>query len=80
MTMQINVDPAALTQEQREAVAGFILAYPGRFLVGSDTWVNARWQYYGDLMQVYRAWLGALPPKVARQVAWGNGAALFGLE
>ena len=57
-----------------------ILAYPGRFLLGSDTWVNARWQYYGDLMQVYRAWLGALPPTVARQVAWGNGAALFGLE
>jgi len=30
MTMQINVDPAALTQEQREAVAGFILAYPAK--------------------------------------------------
>ena len=29
MTMQISVDPAALSQEQREAVAGFILAYPG---------------------------------------------------
>ena len=30
MTMQISVDPAALSQEQREAVAGFILAYPGK--------------------------------------------------
>ncbi len=29
MSMQISVDPAALSQEQREAVAGFILAYPG---------------------------------------------------
>ena len=28
MSMQINVNPADLTQEQREAVAGFILAYP----------------------------------------------------
>jgi hypothetical protein len=28
MSMQIHVDPAGLTQEQREAVAGFILAYP----------------------------------------------------
>ncbi len=28
MSMQINVDPAGLTQAQREAVAGFILAYP----------------------------------------------------
>jgi hypothetical protein len=26
--MQIHVDPSGLTQEQREAVAGFILAYP----------------------------------------------------
>jgi len=35
MTMQINVDPAALTQEQREAVAGFILAYPGKACAGT---------------------------------------------
>lgn len=35
MSMQINVDPAGLTQEQREAVAGFILAYPGRACAGS---------------------------------------------
>ena len=30
MSMQINIDPAGLTQEQREAVAGFILAYPSK--------------------------------------------------
>ena len=35
MSMQINVDPAALTQEQREAVAGFILAYPGKTCAGT---------------------------------------------
>jgi len=57
-----------------------MLAYPNRFLLGSDTWVNARWQYYGDLMQSYRDWLGDLPPAVAKQIAWGNGARLFGLE
>ena len=34
MSMQINVDPAGLTQEQREAVAGFILAYPGKACAG----------------------------------------------
>ena len=33
--MHINVDPAGLTQEQREAVAGFILAYPGKACAGS---------------------------------------------
>lgn len=57
-----------------------LLAYPNRFLLGSDTWINPRWLYYGELMQTYRAWLGDLPPAVARQVAWGNGTRLFGLE
>ena len=35
MSMQINVDPAALSQEQREAVAGFILAYPAKACAGT---------------------------------------------
>jgi hypothetical protein len=57
-----------------------ILKYPGRFLVGSDTWVNQRWQYYEDTMKGYRTWLGDLPADVARRVAWENGAAMFGLK
>lgn len=52
---------------------------PERFLVGSDTWNNARWDDYEGLMQQARRWLGDLPPAVARRVAWDNGAALFGL-
>jgi hypothetical protein len=56
-----------------------LLDFPDRFVIGSDTWVNQRWQYYEALMQEYRSWLGDLPPAVARQVAWGNAAALFGL-
>ncbi len=54
-----------------------LLKYPTRFLIGSDTWVNQRWQYYGDTMQGYRAWLGELPADVARNIAWNNGARLF---
>lgn len=57
-----------------------LLDYPTRFLLGSDTWVNQRWQYYGETFSEYRAWLGDLPPDVARNIAWGNGARLFGLE
>lgn len=52
---------------------------PERFLVGSDTWVNGRWDDYEALMQQARRWLGDLPPAVARRVGWENGAALFGL-
>jgi predicted TIM-barrel fold metal-dependent hydrolase len=56
-----------------------LIAYPDRFLLGSDTWVNQRWQYYGETFAEYRAWLGDLPPAVARKIAWDNGARLFGL-
>jgi len=56
-----------------------LLKYPDRFMIGSDTWVNQRWQYYGELMQGYRTWLGGLPADVARRIAWDNGAKLFGV-
>ncbi|MBX3621329.1 MAG: amidohydrolase family protein [Rhizobacter sp.] len=52
---------------------------PERFMVGSDTWVNARWGEYEDLMRQARRWLGDLPPEAARRIAWGNGAEMFGL-
>jgi len=54
-------------------------AMPERFLVGSDTWINGRWDQYESLMQQARRWLGDLPPAAARQIAWENGAALFGV-
>lgn len=54
--------------------------HPTRFLVGSDTWVNARWETYSALMGGYREWLAQLPREVAERVAWRNGAELFALE
>ena len=56
-----------------------ILRFPERFLVGSDTWVNQRWLYYDELMKGYRAWLGDLPPDLARKIAWGNAAGIYGV-
>jgi hypothetical protein len=56
-----------------------LLKYPTRFVVGSDTWINQRWQHYESLMQGYRTWLGGLPADVACKIAWDNGAALFGV-
>lgn len=55
-------------------------AQPERFLVGSDTWVNARWAGYEGLMSDARRWLADLPEAAARRIAWENGAALFGLS
>ena len=57
-----------------------LLKYPDRFVVGSDTWVNQRWQHYEAQMRDYRTWLGGLPASVAQRVAWGNAAALLGVE
>ena len=57
-----------------------LLKYPARFMIGSDTWVNQRWQYYEELMNGYRTWLGDLPPDVARKIGWSNGADLFGVK
>jgi hypothetical protein len=54
--------------------------YPTRFLLGSDTWVNGRWESYDSIMQDYRRWLGDLPADLANHIGWGNGAALFGLK
>ncbi len=52
---------------------------PQRFMVGSDTWINARWQAYESTMAHYRSWLGELPPETASAIAWSNGAKLFDL-
>ena len=53
--------------------------FPDRFVLGSDIWVNARWDEYEALMRAARLWLGDLPPATAQRIAWGNAAALFGL-
>lgn len=57
-----------------------MLKFPHRFMIGSDTWVNGRWEQYEDIMRGYRAWLGDLPAEVARRIAWDNGAQVFGVK
>ena len=71
----LTCEGGKLCPEWRE----LLLKFPGRFLIGSDTWVNQRWSDYDGLMKGYRTWLGELPPETARRIAWGNGAQLFGL-
>jgi hypothetical protein len=71
----LSADNGTLAAAWREA----FVALPERFLIGSDTWINARWQHYEALMDAYRGWLGELPREVAQRIGWGNGAALFKL-
>jgi predicted TIM-barrel fold metal-dependent hydrolase len=56
-----------------------MLAMPARFVVGSDTWINPRWDDYETLMRQARRWLGELPAPVAERIGWENAAALFAL-
>lgn len=53
--------------------------FPTRFMIGSDTWINARWSAYEELMQAARLWLGDLPAATAQRIAWRNAAELFGV-
>ncbi len=57
---------------------GLFASHSERFLLGSDTWINERWESYGTIMKNYRGWLGQLSPEQARRIASGNAERLFG--
>ena len=69
-------DSATLSAEWKALFA----RHPSRFVLGSDTWVNERWASYPEIMGGYRRLLGELPREIAAQIAWGNAAALFGMD
>lgn len=52
--------------------------YSERFLLGSDTWIDARWDDYAAIIDGYRAWLAQLSPAAAANLAHRNGERLFG--
>ena len=53
-------------------------AHSGRFVIGSDTWINERWFSYDGIIKTYRDWLAQLPDDQARRIAHGNAERLFG--
>lgn len=57
---------------------GVMRRHPDRFLLGSDTWSDSRWDGYGVIIAGYRRWLGQLPEDAARMIASGNAERLFG--
>lgn len=63
-----QVDPA-----WREA----FMAFPDRFLLGTDTFTPERWHYVVEHANSARRWLADLPPAVAERIAYKNGEALF---
>ncbi len=61
-----------------EAWRALFLRHPDRFMIGTDTYVNGRWDTYGALVEEHRRWLAQLPGAVARAIAYGNAVARFG--
>ena len=55
-----------------------ITALRDRLMIGSDTWVNNRWDRYADIMALNRRWLSKLPRSVAGKIAYKNAEELFG--
>lgn len=53
------------------------LAFPDRFVVGTDTFTPERWHYIGEHARQTRTWLAALPAEIAERIAFRNGEALF---
>ncbi|MEF7617187.1 amidohydrolase family protein [Aquincola sp. MAHUQ-54] len=70
-----------LTEQGRLSPAWreLLTAYPDRFAIGSDTWINPRWSAYEVLMREAREWLGDLPPDIAHRIGWANAAEWFGM-
>ena len=54
------------------------LAFPDRFVVGTDSYTPERWPYVVEHANWSRAWLKDLPPEVAERIAYKNGDAVFG--
>ena len=54
-------------------------AFPERFMVGTDTWVNGRWDNYAQLVATNRRWLSLFPRELAERFAYKNAEALFGI-
>ena len=53
------------------------LKHSDRITVGSDTWINAQWDNYEQIIAFDRNWLAQLPPDVAEKIAYGNAQRLF---
>jgi hypothetical protein len=54
--------------------------FPGKLMVGTDTWITPQWTRLPELKEAEQAWLRQLPADLAERLAWRNAACLFGRE
>ncbi|WP_419906406.1 amidohydrolase family protein [Hoeflea sp.] len=61
----------------REDWRELFMAYPDRFVLGTDTFAPERWYYVGSHAETSRNWLADLPDDVARKIAFENAEAMI---
>ncbi len=54
-----------------------LLAFPDRFMIGTDTYTPERWQVVASEAAWARRWLADLPADVAERIAYRNGEVLL---
>ncbi|MBI5650188.1 MAG: amidohydrolase family protein [Chloroflexi bacterium] len=52
--------------------------FPNRFIYGTDTWVESRWQVFPEVIATARGWLAELPRDLASNIASRNLESLYG--
>jgi hypothetical protein len=67
----------APTGEIDPAWRELLVRHSGRFMAGSDTWINAQWEQLDAIEARSQVWLAQLPGEVARKIANGNAEELF---
>jgi predicted TIM-barrel fold metal-dependent hydrolase len=50
--------------------------FPGRFMIGTDTFTPERWHYIPTHASYSRGWLASLPAPLAEAIGWRNAEAL----
>jgi hypothetical protein len=74
LSLRYDVAPGGRLDPEWRAL---FLDFPDRFLVGTDTWIESRWQTLEDTARFNRGWLRQLPAEVAEMIAWRNAEILF---
>jgi hypothetical protein len=75
--LSVRDDRIAPNGELQDAWYELFVRFPGRFMVGVDTYSTSRWQNYDQLAKSIRTWLKQLPEGIARQLAYTNAERLF---
>jgi len=80
---QLHVDLSV--RDERMAPGGklsddwytLFVRFPGRFMIGVDTFSTDRWKRFDQVTAKIRHWLSQLPPDIAKQIAFDNADRLF---